>query len=84
MFLHAFFLTAQMNANLCDRFSVGYYPMLLWGRPVKFAAGKWSPKQEHNEIQSIDGGRTADQLLHWINKKMGRLVIVSFYFFFVF
>ncbi|KAJ8498403.1 hypothetical protein OPV22_008955 [Ensete ventricosum] len=61
----------KINANLCDRFSVGYYPMLLWGPPVKFVAGKWVPKQEKSEIQSIDDGRTADRLLNWINKKMG-------------
>ncbi|XP_018678201.2 sulfhydryl oxidase 1 isoform X1 [Musa acuminata AAA Group] len=61
----------KINANLCDRFSVGYYPMLLWGPSVKFVAGKWDPKQEKSEIQSIDDGRTADRLLNWINKKMG-------------
>ncbi|URD74187.1 Erv1 / Alr family [Musa troglodytarum] len=67
----------KINANLCDGFSVGYYPMLLWGPPVKFVAGKWDPKQEKSEIQSIDDGRTADRLLNWINKKMGRQDILG-------
>ncbi|KAJ0985733.1 hypothetical protein J5N97_004089 [Dioscorea zingiberensis] len=61
----------KMNTNLCDRFSVGHYPMLLWGCPIKFASGKWDPKQEKNEIVSIDDGRTAERLLNWINKKIG-------------
>ncbi|XP_010923979.1 sulfhydryl oxidase 2 isoform X3 [Elaeis guineensis] len=61
----------KMNTNLCDRFSVGHYPMLLWGPPPKFASGKWDPKQEKSEIQSIDDARTADHLLNWINKRIG-------------
>ena len=69
-------LPAQMNTNLCDRFSVSHYPTLLWGPPIKFASGKWDPKQDKNEIQSIDDGRTAERLLNWINKKLGRQVII--------
>ncbi|XP_039116020.1 LOW QUALITY PROTEIN: sulfhydryl oxidase 1-like [Dioscorea cayenensis subsp. rotundata] len=61
----------KMNTNLCDRFSVSRYPMLLWGPPIKFASGKWDPKQEKNEIHSIDDARTAERLLNWINKKLG-------------
>ncbi|KAG1346977.1 sulfhydryl oxidase 2 [Cocos nucifera] len=61
----------KMNTNLCDRFSVGHYPMLLWGPPPKFASGKWDPKQGKSEIQSIDDARTADRLLNWINKRVG-------------
>lgn len=68
-------LAAQMNTNLCDRFSVSRYPMLLWGPPIKFASGKWDPKQEKNEIHSIDDARTAERLLNWINKKLGRQAI---------
>ncbi|WOK93034.1 sulfhydryl oxidase 2-like isoform X2 [Canna indica] len=61
----------KINMKLCNRFSVGYYPMLLWGPPIKFVAGKWTPKQDKSEIQSIENGRTADLLLDWINKKIG-------------
>ncbi|XP_022881976.1 sulfhydryl oxidase 2-like isoform X1 [Olea europaea var. sylvestris] len=62
---------SKINTNLCDKFSVGHYPMLLWGPPSKFVSGSWDPKQENNEIRSIDDGRTADRLLNWINKQMG-------------
>ncbi|KAG6511525.1 hypothetical protein ZIOFF_029593 [Zingiber officinale] len=62
----------QINTNLCDRFSVGFYPMLLWGPPAKFVSGRWVPKQENGDLQLIDDGKTADQLLNWINKKLGR------------
>ncbi|KAL7260371.1 hypothetical protein ACSBR1_006105 [Camellia fascicularis] len=62
---------SKTNNELCKRFSVDRYPMLLWGPPSKFVAGGWEPKQDKNEIHSIDDGRTADRLLNWINKKMG-------------
>ncbi|XP_020105886.1 sulfhydryl oxidase 1-like isoform X1 [Ananas comosus] len=61
----------KVNTNLCDRFSVSHYPMLLWGPPSKFVSSRWDPKQEKSEIQSIDDGRTAERLLNWINKRMG-------------
>ncbi|XP_027096963.1 sulfhydryl oxidase 2 isoform X1 [Coffea arabica] len=61
----------KINTNLCDKFSVGHYPMLLWGPPSKFVGATWEPKQENSEIRSIDDGRTADRLLNWINKQMG-------------
>ncbi|XP_073007994.1 sulfhydryl oxidase 1-like isoform X1 [Typha latifolia] len=61
----------KVNTILCDRFSVSHYPMLLWGPPSKFASTRWNPKQEKNEIQSIDDGRTAERLLNWINKRIG-------------
>ncbi|KAL3501828.1 hypothetical protein ACH5RR_036277 [Cinchona calisaya] len=61
----------KINTNLCDKFSVGHYPMLLWGSPSKFVAGSWEPKQENSEIRQIDDGRTADHLLNWINKQIG-------------
>ncbi|KAL7001044.1 Sulfhydryl oxidase 1 [Sarracenia purpurea var. burkii] len=61
----------KINNELCDRFSVGHYPMLFWGPPSKFVAGGWKPKQEKSEIRAIDDGRTADRLLNWINKQMG-------------
>ncbi|KAG8382806.1 hypothetical protein BUALT_Bualt05G0116000 [Buddleja alternifolia] len=60
----------KINTNLCDKFSVGHYPMLLWGPPSKFVSASWNPKQEKSEIHSIDDGRTADRLLNWINKQM--------------
>ncbi|CAA0817191.1 Sulfhydryl oxidase 1 [Striga hermonthica] len=60
----------QINSNLCDKFSVGHYPMLLWGPPTKFVSGKWDPKQEKGDIRSIDDGRTADRLLTWINQQL--------------
>lgn len=50
--------------------------MLLWGPPIKFVAGRWDPKQENSEIQAIDDGRTAQRLLNWINKQIGRQVLV--------
>ncbi|XP_006360419.1 sulfhydryl oxidase 2 isoform X1 [Solanum tuberosum] len=58
-----------INSNLCDKFSVKYYPMLLWGPPKKFVG--WDPKQENSEILTIERGRTADILLGWINKQLG-------------
>lgn len=61
-----------MNTNLCDKFSVGHYPMLFWGPPSKFVSGGWNPKQEKSEIRNIDNGRTAEKLLNWMNKQMGR------------
>ncbi|XP_011655812.1 sulfhydryl oxidase 2 isoform X2 [Cucumis sativus] len=61
----------KMNTNLCDRFSVGHYPMLFWGPPSKFVSGSWDPKQEKSEIHNIENGRTAEKLLSWINKQMG-------------
>ncbi|XAR72283.1 Thiol oxidase, partial [Bertholletia excelsa] len=61
----------QINNELCDKFSVGHYPMLLWGPPSKFVAGSWKPKEDKSGIRSIDDGRTADRLLNWINKQMG-------------
>lgn len=69
-----------MNTNICDRFSVGHYPMLLWGPPPKFASAKWAPKQEKSEIQLIDDARTADRLLNWINKRIGRQVVLHHFF----
>ncbi|KAI3467012.1 hypothetical protein Pfo_023675 [Paulownia fortunei] len=60
----------KINTDLCDKFSVGHYPMLLWGPPSKFVSGSWDPKQEKSEIRSIDDGRTADRLLNWINTQM--------------
>lgn len=66
------FLAAQINSNLCDKFSVKYYPMLLWGPPKKLVG--WDPKQENNEILTIERGRTADILLGWINKQLGRYI----------
>ncbi|MCD7464206.1 Sulfhydryl oxidase 2 [Datura stramonium] len=60
-----------INSNLCDKFSVRQYPMLLWGPPKKFVGSGWDPKQENSEIRSIENGRTADILLGWINKQLG-------------
>jgi hypothetical protein len=60
--------------DLCNKFSVDHYPYLVWGPPTKFNLVQWKPKQENSELELIDDGRTADRLLKWINKKMGRLV----------
>lgn len=62
---------SKINTNLCDRFSVGHYPMLFWGPPSKFVSGGLEPKQEKSEISPIDDGRTSDRLLNWINKQLG-------------
>ncbi|XP_047307769.1 sulfhydryl oxidase 2-like isoform X2 [Impatiens glandulifera] len=61
----------KINVDLCDKFSISHYPMLFWGPPSKFVAGGWKPKEDNNEIQPIDNGRTAALLLGWINKKIG-------------
>ncbi|XP_021615766.1 sulfhydryl oxidase 2 isoform X2 [Manihot esculenta] len=61
----------KINNKLCDRFSVGHYPMLFWGPPSKFVSGSWEPKKEKSEIHVIDDGRTAERLLNWINKQLG-------------
>lgn len=66
------FLAAQINTKLCDKFSVGHYPMLFWGPPSKFVGAGWEPKQEKSDIRVIDDARTADRLLNWINKQLGR------------
>ncbi|KAI3453095.1 hypothetical protein Pfo_009758 [Paulownia fortunei] len=60
----------KINTDICDKFSVGHYPMLLWGPPSKFVSGSWDPKKDKSEIRSIDDGRTADRLLNWINKQI--------------
>nr|GMD13675.1 sulfhydryl oxidase 2-like isoform X1 [Ipomoea batatas] len=60
-----------INSNLCDKFSVGHYPMLFWGPPSKFVGGSWKPKQEKSDILPIENGRTSSLLLEWINKKLG-------------
>ncbi|XP_034688256.1 sulfhydryl oxidase 2 isoform X2 [Vitis riparia] len=62
---------SKINTRLCDNFSVGHYPMLLWGNPSKFVSGSWDPKKDKNEIRLIDDGRTAERLLNWINKQIG-------------
>ncbi|KAG2709504.1 hypothetical protein I3760_05G243000 [Carya illinoinensis] len=62
---------SKINTKLCDKFSIGQYPMLFWGAPSKFVSGGWEPKQEKSEIRVIDDGRTADRLLNWINKQTG-------------
>ncbi|CAL5350281.1 unnamed protein product [Camellia sinensis] len=61
----------EVNKELCERFSVVHYPMLLWGPSSKFVAGDWKPRQDKSEILAIDDRRTADRLLNWINKQMG-------------
>ncbi|XP_042385130.1 sulfhydryl oxidase 1-like [Zingiber officinale] len=60
----------ETNTELCGSFSVSHYPMLFWGPPKKFSAGRWDPKK-NNEIQLIDEWRTADLLLNYLNKKIG-------------
>lgn len=69
------FLAAQINTKLCDKFSVGHYPMLFWGPPTKFVGSGWEPKQEKSDIRVIEDARTADRLLNWINKQVGRSVL---------
>ncbi|CAL5376983.1 unnamed protein product [Camellia sinensis] len=39
-------IEAQINNELCDKFSVGHYPMLLRAPPNKFVAGGWKPNQD--------------------------------------
>lgn len=71
-FLIIFSVAEQMNVKLCDKFSIKRYPMLFWGPPRKFVGGSWEPKQEKSEILVVDEWRTADLLLSWINKQLGR------------
>lgn len=66
------YLAVQVNTNLCDRFSVDHYPMLFWGPPYEFVNGIMEPEEDKSDIISIDDGRTAERLLKWINKQMGR------------
>uniref|UniRef100_A0A0D6QYW0 Sulfhydryl oxidase n=1 Tax=Araucaria cunninghamii TaxID=56994 RepID=A0A0D6QYW0_ARACU len=61
----------QVNTKLCDRFSVSHYPLLLWGRPSKFAYGSWEPNADSG-IEPIANVRTAELLLKWINNKIGK------------
>ena len=69
-------LAAQINNKLCDKFSVSHYPMLFWGPPSKFASYGVKPKEEKIEIRMIDDGRTAERLVSWINKHLGRYGIL--------
>ncbi|XP_057423098.1 sulfhydryl oxidase 2-like isoform X2 [Lotus japonicus] len=62
---------SKINTKLCDKFSVGHYPMLFWGPPPKFVGAGWEPKQDKSDIRAIDDARTADRLLSWINKETG-------------
>lgn len=71
-------LKAQVNTKLCDNFSVGHYPMLFWGPPSKFVSAGWEPNQAKGDIRVIDDGRTADRLLSWINKQLGRYEVFTF------
>lgn len=68
------FMAAQMNVKLCDKFSINHYPMLFWAPPKMFVGGSWGPKKEKSEISVVDKWRTADLLLNWINKQIGRYV----------
>ncbi|GFQ06891.1 sulfhydryl oxidase 1 [Phtheirospermum japonicum] len=61
---------SKINTNLCEKFSVSHYPMLLWAPPSKFVSASWDPKQEKSEIRALDDWRTADRLLNWINKQL--------------
>ncbi|KAF5940338.1 hypothetical protein HYC85_021505 [Camellia sinensis] len=40
----------KINNELCDKFSVGHYPMLLWAPPNKFVAGGWKPNQDKTHL----------------------------------
>ena len=60
--------------KLCDKYSISHYPTLFWGPPSKFKNAKWSPEKEGSGIEeiAIEQGHTAELLLGWINKKLGR------------
>ncbi|XP_047943593.1 sulfhydryl oxidase 2-like [Salvia hispanica] len=60
----------KINTNICDKYSVGRYPTLLWGPPSMFVHGSFDPKQGKGEILSIEDGRTAERLLNWINQQL--------------
>ncbi|XP_071714603.1 sulfhydryl oxidase 2-like [Rutidosis leptorrhynchoides] len=62
---------SKINTKLCDKFSIPYYPLLLWGPPYKFVGGHWNGKKEQNGIYPIEDGKTADLLLTWINTHLG-------------
>ena len=78
--LVVFFLAAQMNVKLCDKFSITHYPVLFWGPPRKFVGGSWGPKQDKSEIILMDDWRTSDLLLSWINKQIGRWACIESFF----
>ncbi|KAF3787043.1 Sulfhydryl oxidase 1 [Nymphaea thermarum] len=80
LFFSSICITVQTNTKLCDRFSVGHFPMLLWGPPAEFASGNWEPKNNKSKIQAIDDARTADRLLNWINKQIGRHALLKWLF----
>ncbi|KAJ8747763.1 hypothetical protein K2173_013071 [Erythroxylum novogranatense] len=69
----------KANSKLCDKFSVSHYPMLFWGPSSKFVSGGWEPKEAKSEISLIDDGRTAERLLNWINKQLGRYIARAVY-----
>lgn len=72
-------ITVQTNTKLCDRFSIGHFPMLLWGPPAEFASSNFEPKNNKSKIQAIDDARTADRLLNWINKQIGRHALLKWF-----
>lgn len=51
--------------------------MLFWGPPTKFSSD-WSSNQTKSKLRVIDDGRTAERLLNWINKQIGRYEVSSF------
>ncbi|GKB11119.1 sulfhydryl oxidase 2-like protein isoform X2 [Tanacetum coccineum] len=61
----------KANTNICDKFSVSHYPMLFWGTPSGFAAGIIDGNTGKSEILTINDGRTALNMLKWINTQLG-------------
>lgn len=61
----------KVNVNLCLKFSVSYFPTLLWGPPSKFVTARWDAKKVKSEITPIEDWKSAEDLLKWINTQLG-------------
>jgi hypothetical protein len=58
---------------LCERFSIRYYPSLLWALPPVLAIGSRSAKIQ-SPLEEITNAQTAEALLEQINKRIGKCV----------
>lgn len=66
----------QASQKLCERFSIRYYPSLLWALPPVLAIGSRSAKIQ-SPLEEITNAQTAEALLEQINKRIGKSFSLS-------
>jgi len=66
-------VACQASQKLCERFSIRYYPSLLWALPPVLAIGSRSAKIQ-SPLEEITNAQTAEALLEQINKRIGKCV----------